>query len=72
MQSEIVSYLPGYDENYHIKQNTIFCTLAAVPPEQGMISYSSQHNDEGGCSLSLCCKFEFNQRLFAIWLVMMQ
>jgi len=55
--------------NNRVDQNTIFSTLAAVPPEQRIISYSSLHGNEIGCSLSLCCKFEINQRLFAIWLV---
>jgi len=52
-----------------VDQNTNFCTLAAMPPEQRITRCSSQHGDEGGCSLSLCCKFEINWRLFAIWLV---
>ena len=35
-------------------------------------SYSSQHGDAIGCSLSPSCKFEINLRLFAIWLVAMK
>jgi len=35
-------------------------------------SYSSQHGDEDGYSLSLCCKFEINWRLLAIWLVVIK
>jgi len=42
-----------------------------VPPEQRVASSSSQHGDEGGCTLSLCCKFEINLRLLAIWLAAM-
>ena len=49
-----------------------FYTRTAVPPEQRVASSFSQHDDEGGCTLSLCCKFEINLRLFAIWLVMIK
>ena len=55
--------------NYHVTQNMSFIALAAMLPEQRITSHSSQHGDEGWCSLSLCCKFEINLRLFAIWLV---
>ena len=39
-----------------------------MPPEQRVASSFSQHDNEGGCTLSLCCKFEINVKLFAIWL----
>jgi len=42
--------------------------LDAVSPEQRITSFSSQHGDEGECSLNLCCKFEINRRLLAVWL----
>jgi len=54
------------------KSNTMFYVWAAVPPEKGIVSSSSQHGDEDGCSLSLCCKFEIDLRLFAIWLVVVK
>ena len=43
-----------------------------MPPEQRVARSSSQHGDEGGCTLRLCCKFEINLRLFAIWLAAMK
>jgi len=44
----------------------------AMPSEKRIASYSSQHGDEDGYTLSLCCKFENNLRFFAIWLVMIK
>jgi len=42
---------------------------AAVPSEKRIASYYSQYSDAIRCSLSPCCKFGLNLRLFAIWLV---
>ena len=40
-----------------------------MPSEKRGASFSSQHDDAIGSSLSLYCKFEINLTLFAIWLV---
>jgi len=32
-----------------------------MPSEQRITSYSSQYGDDGGFSLSLCCKFEITE-----------
>jgi len=48
------------------KQSQINFKLAA---QKRVASSSSQHGGKDGCTLNLCCKFEINLRLFAIWLV---
>ena len=54
----IVCYLAGGDEIVISIKNMKFYTWTAVPSEKRILSYSSQHGDEDGYTLSLCCKFE--------------
>ena len=68
----IVCYLAGGDEIVISIKNMKFYTWTAVPSEKRIFSYSLQHGDEDGYTLSLCCKFENNLRLFAIWLVVIK
>jgi len=68
IESEIVCYLAGYDKIFTSIEIRNFRTWAIVPPEQRVASSSSQHGGEDGCTLSLCCKFELNLRLFAFLL----
>jgi len=68
----IVCYLAGGDEIVISIKNMKFYTWTTVPSKKRILSYSSQHGDEDGYALSLCCKFEINLRLFAIWLVVIK
>jgi len=61
-------WLHGGDEIVISIKNMKFYTWTAMPSEKRMLSYSSQHGDEDGYTLSLCCKFEINLRLFASYL----
>ena len=67
-----IQYLAGGDEIVISIKNMKFTTWTAVLSETRLLSYSSQHGDEDGYTLSLCCKFEINLRLFAIWLVVIK
>jgi len=70
---EIVCYLASGDEIVTlIKIRMKIYTWTAVSSEKRILSYSSQHSDEDGYTLSLCCKFEIKLRLFAIWLVVIK
>jgi len=68
----IVCYLAGGDEIAISIKNMKIYTCTAVPSKKRILSYSSQHGDEDGYTLSLCCKFEINLKLFAIWLVVIK
>jgi len=70
--SVIVCYLAGGDEIVISIKNMKFYTWTVVPFEKRILSYSSQHSDKDGYTLSLSCKFEINLRLFAIWLAVIK
>jgi len=43
-----------------------------MPSEKRILSYSSQHGDKDGYTLSLYYKFKINVRLYAIWLAVIK
>jgi len=69
----MVCYLAGGDEIVILikKYEILHLDCRAIQEENTQL-YSPQHGDEDGYTLSLCCKFEINLKLFAIWLVVIK